>query len=62
MENFTRLPREDGMWNFLKPDGMLLGEEWFELVDDFREGFAVVRREDGLLFMLATDGTLRKIE
>ena len=59
MKNFTRIRRDDGLWNFLKPDGTLLSKEWFERIWGFEEGFAIVQRE-GILYKLYPDGKLCK--
>ena len=35
---------EDSLWNFFSKDGTFLTDEWFELLDDFANGFAVVKK------------------
>ena len=57
MENFTRIQRKDGMWNFLKPDGSFLSARWFLTAWDFCEGFARVQRVDGMENFLKSDGS-----
>ena len=61
MGNFTRIRRDDGWYNFLKPDGTLLSKEWFKYASNFDKGFARVLRKYGW-YKLATDGTLYKDE
>ena len=34
---------EDLLWNFLTKDGSLLSHEWFEMLDDFVDGYAFVK-------------------
>ena len=47
MENFIRICRDDGKWNFIKPDGTLFNAEWFDRAIDFCQDFAYVQRENG---------------
>ena len=49
-------------YNFERTDGSLLCEKWFDWAEEFREGFAVVQREDGLFNFLKTDGTFLSAE
>ena len=55
---FGIVRREDGLWNYVKPDGTFLSTEWFEFAGDFYEGIAEVQRENGEWCYLTTDGTL----
>lgn len=45
---FSRIQREDGMWNFMDEEGKILSSEWFKLVHPFTNGFARVQREDNM--------------
>lgn len=45
-EDFARVQRGDGEWNFVYKDGKILSEQWFEWADYFKDGFAVVKNED----------------
>ena len=57
MESIIRTRREDGLYNYRKPDGTLLSDEWFMSAENFHEGFARVRRTDGMYNYLKPDGT-----
>ena len=37
---------EDSLWNFFSKDGTFLTDEWFELLDDFADGYAFVKTKD----------------
>jgi len=55
-----RVMRTNGnkrMYNYLKFDGTFLSEEWFIDGGAFSDGFACVKRENGLSNFLKTDGT-----
>ena len=44
-EEFTRVQRDiDGKFNLITADGKLLSKQWFEWIDYFHYGFAIVRR------------------
>ena len=46
-EEFTRVQRvSDNKYNLITEDGKLLSKQWFDWIDYFNDGFAIVRRED----------------
>ena len=45
-DGFARVKRKD-KWNFIDKQGNYLSDEWFEWVDNFKEGFARLQRSDG---------------
>lgn len=58
-EELTRVQRvSDGKYNLIDADGKLLSDEWFEWVDDFRDGFARVKRADGLYNFINKKGKI----
>lgn len=58
-EEFTRVQRDiDGKFNLITEDGKLLSKQWFEWIDYFHEGFAIVRREDYLNNYINKQGKL----
>ena len=58
-EEFTRVQRDiDGKFNLITADGKLLSKQWFEWIDYFHEGFAIVRREDYLNNFIDKQGKL----
>lgn len=57
-EEFTRVQRDiDGKFNLITADGKLLSKQWFEWIDYFHEGFAIVR-EDYLMNFINKQGKL----
>ena len=44
-DGFARVRRKD-KWNFIDTKGNYLSDEWFDWVDNFQEGFAIVNRGD----------------
>lgn len=57
-EEFTRVQRvTDNKYNLITADGKLLSDEWFDWVDYFHEGFAIVR-EDYLMNFINKQGKL----
>ena len=47
-EEFTRVQRtSDNKYNLITEDGKLLSKQWFEWIDDFKDGFAKVQRTNG---------------
>ena len=57
-EEFTRVQRDiDGKFNLITEDGKLLSKQWFEWIDYFHEGFAIVR-EDYLMNFINKQGKL----
>ena len=58
-EEFTRVQRDiDGKFNLITADGKLLSKQWFEWIDYFHYGFAIVRREDYLTNFIDKQGKL----
>ena len=47
-DNFARVQRVDGLWNFIDKQGNYLSDEWFNWADNFYDNFARVKRVDGL--------------
>ena len=46
-DGFAQVQRDDGKWNFIKPDGSILCSEWYEYVCCFKKScFARVQRDD----------------
>ena len=44
-EEFTRVQRvTDRKYNLITADGKLLSEQWYEWIDYFQDGFAIVER------------------
>ena len=57
-EEFTRVQRDiDGKFNLITSDGKLLSKQWFEWIDYFHDGFAIVR-EDYLMNFINKQGKL----
>lgn len=58
-EEFTRVQRtSDKKYNLITADGKLLSKQWFEWIDYFHDGFAIVRREDYLNNFIDKQGKL----
>ena len=58
-EEFTRVQRvNDNKYNLITEDGKLLSKQWFEWIDYFHDGFAIVRREDYLNNFIDKQGKL----
>ena len=58
MTNYIEIKRQDnGLFNFLKPDGTLVSKEWFRYTWAYCEGFIRVQREDDRFNFLKSDGT-----
>ena len=57
-DGFVRVQRDDGKYNFIKPDGKVLCSEWYDYVGYFHGGFAFVRRGDGKCNFIKQDGKL----
>ena len=58
-EEFTRVQRvTDRKYNLITANGKLLSDEWFEWVDYFHDGLAIVRREDYLNNFIDKQGKL----
>ena len=57
-EEFTRVQRtSDNKFNLITENGKLLSKQWFEWIDYFHEGFAIVR-EDYLMNFINKQGKL----
>ena len=57
-EELTRVQRvTDRKYNLITADGKLLSEQWYEWIDYFHEGFAIVR-EDYLMNFINKQGKL----
>ena len=48
----------DGKYNFITADGKLLLDEWYDWIDNFHDGLAIVRREDYLMNFINKQGKL----
>ena len=48
----------DGKCNLIGENGKLLSEQWFDWIDYFHEGFAIVRRKDYLNNFIDKQGKL----
>lgn len=57
-EIFTRVYRKDGKYNYTNAKGEPLFNEWFEWVDIFHEGLAIVQREDYLCNFIDKQGNI----
>ena len=58
-EEFTRVQRvSDNKYNLITEDGKLLSKQWFDWIDYFHDGFAIVRREDYLNNFIDKHGKL----
>ena len=57
-EEFTRVQRDiDGKFNLITADGKIISDEWYEWIDYFHDGFAIVR-EDYLMNFINKQGKL----
>lgn len=57
-EEFTRVQRDiDGKFNLITENGKLLSKQWFDWIDYFHDGFAIVR-EDYLMNFINKQGKL----
>ena len=58
-EEFTRVQRvSDNKYNLITADGKLLSKQWFDWIDYFHDGLAIVRREDYLNNFIDKQGKL----
>ena len=55
-ENFARVQRANGEWNFIDANGNYLFNEWFYWLGNFCEGFARVQRANGEWNFIDKDG------
>ena len=55
-ENFARVQRANGDWNFIDANGNYLFNEWFYWLGNFCEGFARVARTNGEWNFIDKDG------
>ena len=59
-EGFAKVQRSDNLCNFINANGKILSDEWFEWVDDFNDGFTVVKRANGEWAKIDKTGKLIK--
>ena len=58
-EEFTRVQRDiDGKFNLITADGKIISDTWYEWIDYFHDGLAIVRREDYLNNFIDKQGKL----
>ena len=58
-EEFTKVQRvTDNKYNLITADGKLLSKQWFDWIDYFHDGLAIVRREDYLNNFIDKQGKL----
>ena len=58
-EEFAKVQREDGKFNYITEDGKIISDTWFEWVEDeFHCDKARVKREDGLMNFITKQGKL----
>ena len=58
-EGLTKVQRlNDGKCNLIGENGKFLSKQWFDWIDDFREGFARVQREDRQYNFIDTNGKI----
>ena len=58
--DFAKVQRYDKKYNFINKKGKFLSNEWFNYLDDFRDGFAVVQRTNDELCKIDKIGKLIK--
>ena len=59
-DGFARVQRGDRLYNFIDKQGNYLSKEWFMWLDDFKDGFAVVKRTNGEQAKINKSGKLIK--
>lgn len=57
-EDFARMQRGDGEWNFIDKNGKILSKQWFRWVGYFYNGFARVQRGDELYNFIDKKGKI----
>ena len=57
-ENFARVQRANGDWNFIDKEGNYLSDEWFMYVYEFSDGFAIVRNKNHVYNFIDKHGKL----
>lgn len=57
-EDFARIRRGDGLWNFIDKNGKILSDEWFKDVYAFFDGLAKVKSERFLYNFIDKQGKL----
>lgn len=57
-ENFAKVQRANGDWNFIDKEGELLSKEWFMYVYEFSDGFAIVRNKNHVYNFIDKHGKL----
>ena len=55
---FAQVRRDDGKYNFIKPDGSILSSEWYKSTGNFHDGFALVQRDDLKWNFIKSDGSI----
>ena len=55
-DGFTKVQREDRLYNFIDKKVNMLSNEWYKWVDDFHDGLAKVQRGDDLWNFIDKDG------
>ena len=53
-EDFARVQRGDGLWNFINKKGVFLSDVWFKYVHEFYEGFAAIQSQESELWNYIT--------
>ena len=43
---------EDKLWNIIRDDGVLISRDWFEKIDEFSNGYALVKLKDKDIILL----------
>ena len=55
-EGFARIRKDYCLYNFIDKNGKYLSDEWFDWVDDFYDGVAIVKRYDDLYNFIDKEG------
>ena len=55
-EGFARIRKDYCLYNFIDKNGKYLSDEWFDWVDDFYDGVAIVKRYDELYNFINKEG------
>ena len=57
-DGYTQIINCERKYNFIGKDGRLLSDKWFEFADVFRDGLALIQREDGLQNYIDAKGNI----
>ena len=57
-DGLAKVARDNGDYNFIKPDGSVLCDEWYDYVGNFYDGFARVQRGDSKCNLIKPDGSI----